>query len=706
MALGGLNLPVVDIGPSPVGGPGRTELWDVSRADFAQVEDITPKPRDGRDYRKVELVPPEIEVSDAELDRLAMYLQSEISFARNERYDEIDKFRRLRRKILNKFPDWPKDWPIANASQITIPVIELTADTLTSRVFQTVMAADPLAAVRTKNDAYSDFAVAYEEFLGMYSVEKLDMEDVLDNAVTEAINLGTAVVEVTTLRDRRMVYKYDPISKRYTKEKKDIFNGPKVYHFPIEDFWIRVGYQNIQTAPWCGKELRLTWSQVKDMAFAGEFNPASLKRLYNKVQNESDRNESLKDQDKQELQEPHDLQEFRIFELSVRWDADGDGLDEEILVYYHWESNTILRRKFNTFRNGRRPWIVFRNKRIPHRFYGRGVAEMLEQLQDEISTIHNQRIDNATIANLQIILVTKLIRGLSPGDRLWTGKIVKVTDVAKDVGTLRLGEIYPNTVNNENISRSYARELSGIGETATGQAQPVSRTTATAQLSLLEELNRRFDKTVKGFRKSIREIFIHQTDLFSEFGTNGLAEEWLGNRGALVESTLADPATFASGNVRVTVTSTKSTINREVEFQSAIAVMNLVVSMGQQMMALAQQFNPQAAGVVAHELVQAIKGPFRKVMEYSDSGNVDEAISVLAVLERILPAPEDMGGMAAAQSAENAAQAGRNGAVGNGAQPGPNQGAPATEGQPDMAALMSALGRGNGTGVQLAQRGR
>jgi hypothetical protein len=332
------------------------------------------------------------------------------------------------------------------------------------------------------------------------------------------------------------------------------------------------------------------------------------------------------------------------------------------------------------------------------------MAEMLEHLQEEISTIHNQRIDNATVANLQIILVKKLIRGLSPGDRLWSGKIVKADQ--EDVGTLRLGEIYPSTVNNEQIAQTYAKEISGVGDNINGQGQPVTRTTATAQLSMLEEANRRFDKPIKSIRKSIREIAVHCTDLMSDYGTNGLAEEWLGDRGAIVEEGLSNPETFAPGNVKVQTLSTRSSVNREVEFQSAVAVMNMVVQMGQQFMQLGTMANPQAAGVIAHELVQAIREPWKKVMQYSDSQNVDEAMSVLNVLTRILPAPEDLGGLAGAEAGAQAEAAGGRA----GANPGsngqqPTGGAPQeTEGSAGMAALLNAAGRGNGTKPRMASR--
>lgn len=699
MSQPSLVFPIDMLGPSAPGGTGSFGVNSVDSEDFTELEgeEDSFKPKDV----KVEMLPPEVELEEDQKKKLINYLQSELSQADSERWASMSDFARWRLKYRTKFPEFPKDWPLANSSQITIPVIRTAVHTLTSRVFQTVMAADPMLACRTKNPKFQDFAVDYEEFLGLYNTERLDLENVMDTVTTETILLGTSIVEVTTKRDRRSIMTYDPLTRRYKKQIKEIYNGPIVYHFPIEDFWCRTTYQDVQKAPWCGKEIRLTWSEIKDMALSGDFNPECINAIWKLPESGGDHSESERVQQKIENREPMDWQEYRIFELSVRWDVDGDGLDEELLLYFHWESRTLLRVKFNTFRNNRRPWIIFRYIRVPHRLYGEGMAEILEHLQEEISTIHNQRIDNSTVANLQIILVKKLIRGLSPGDRLWSGKIVKANQ--EDVGTLRLGEIYPSTVQNETISYGYARELSGVGEVATGQAQPVTRTTATAQLSLLEELNRRFDKPIKSLRKSMREVGVHCTDIMADYGTNGLAEEWLGEvRGARIEKFLADPSTFAPGNARIQILATKSTVNREVEFQSAIAVMNMIVQMGTQMIQLAQMGGPQAAGVVAHELVGAIREPWKKVMQYSDSQNVEEAMSVLNVLSRILPPPESLGGMGGAEDAANAEVAGgAGGSARNGNQSGTSGSIPPAGTDAGMATLLNAASRSNGTKSQV-----
>lgn len=704
MNIARMLVPTQHIGPGGPGTPfGTQDAELVEKKEFYKIEGDQVK------AKAAEMLPPEINMSEDQENRLIQYTLAELASAESERYEFISAFARWKRKYRTKFPEFPKDWPLAHSSQITIPIIRTAVQTATARVYQTIMAAIPMVSVRSKNPAYQDFAADYEEFLELYNTERIDMENVMDTVTTECIKMGTAVVEVTTRRDKRAVMKYDPLTRQYTREVKELYNGPIVYHLPIEDFWCRVGFQEIKDMPWCGKEIRVSWSTIKDMALAGDVDPDKIDRIWKRPQSTAAvANEALVEEQKIEDREPFDWQEYSLFELSMRWDMDGDGYDEEIMVYFHRDSRTFLRKKFNTFRNNRRPWIVFRYLRVEHRLYGEGMCEILEHLQEEISTIHNQRIDNATVANLQIILVKKLIRGLSPGDRLWSGKIVKADQ--EDVGLLRLGEIYPSTVNNEQIAKGYAQEISGIGATATGQAQPVTRTTATSQLSLLEELNRRFYKPVKSIRKSAREMAIHCSDLFVDYGTAGLAADWLGDeRGMRIEETLKDPRVFMPGNAIVTMAATSTTVNREVEFQSAIAVMNLVVQTGTQMLQLAQQFNqdPRALGSLANALVDAIKGPWKKVMQYSDASNVDEAIAVLAVLQRILPAPEDMGGMAAAD-AQAAAEtaAGSGGSAGGSSQPGAGGQAPGDEGNSRMEALLRQAGAPNGRSNGVAARRR
>ena len=692
-------IPLDILGPEPMGsGMPVLSVEEAQKGDFVDL--------DGPKAEPMPLIPPEIDFSENESARLTLYLDSELGLCDDERFEVMLKLARLERKYRAPFPTEPKDWPIANSSQLTVPVIKSAVNTLTARMLQTVLAADPLVSVRTRDEAWQEAVLQLEEFLDLYGKERLDLEDVIDEWVSEIILLGTGILENARRTDQMVDVSWDPLKATYTRTQVTLFDGPDIRRIPLEDFWIRAAYKDPNKAPWAGKSLNKTWGELKALALSGWCDPEKLDAMWKHPDGDDAIAETTKEAERIEQFEPHTRTPFRIHELLVRWDTDGDGIEEDILVRFHWPSRTILRAMYSPYRR-RRPWTVRRFIAIRDRFYGEGLAETLEHLQEEISTTHNQRIDNATIANLRIILVSRLIRGLSPGDRLWTGKIVKVNNVAEDVGSLQLGDIYPSTVQNESIAQQYVREVSGANDAMYGQATPVSRTTATAQMALLEEMNRRFDKVLKGFRSGILQAHKNLVYQFNESGTNGLAEEWLGPvRGAELEGYFANPLPIGQ-TIRMQILATRSSVNREVEFQTSVAVMNLVNQIGERMLSMTAQLAPQATPLVAHELVKAIRGPWRKIMQYTDPTNVDEALSVLSVLERILPSPEDLGGMGSAQAEESLRGAGRGGAGGgNPGQPGGGNGAPQSIDQSGMEALLRSLAGPQRSGAKVAQRSR
>jgi hypothetical protein len=613
----------------------------------------------GEKVKATPMTPAEVPLSKPMRERLIQYLDEELAIAEGERWQWVSKLARLKRKYRAPFPTTPKDFPVANSSQITIPIIKTAVDTLAARIQQTIMAAEPLASMRTEDNTeplLADLVFQYERFMDVFSKEKLNIEEILDTHTTEVIKLGTSILEVTTLLDRRAMVMWDPEQRKYEKKAKTMYSGPILYNVPIEDFWMRVTHQDPQTAPWCGKEIRLTWSQIKDMALAGDLNPKHIDNLW-KARREDTVPETVTKTETDEEIKPAGRDQFRIFELSVRWDVDGDGYDEELLLYYERRSRTLLRVKFNGFRNARRPWIVNRFKKIEHWFYGEGLAETLEHLQEEISTIHNQRLDSASIANMRLILVRAAIKGLRPGDRVWPGKIVKVpTSVKDDVGTLQLGDVPPSSFNNEQMALQYVERASAVGDSIAGTAQPVSRTTATAQLALLEEANRRFYKVVANTRRTTRQVYEHISDLFIQHGTGGLAELYLGQKfGPMLDQFLLLPHDYLARLFKIQIKSTKTTVNREVEFTTQIQVFNLSISLWQQIRAEAAQLNPEILPVLAHEFVKTIRPIFKKIMQYADADDPDQAVAVLSVLEQILPAAEGMGGMGGQGEGQDAA---------------------------------------------------
>src|SRR5882762_166701 len=147
-------LPVSIIGPDPTYGRGAMGADSMGPEDFHK--------EDGEPIKPAPMSPPEIEMSERAEMRLIQYLDAEVTLCRNERFEFINRLARFKEKYRTKFPEFPKDWPIANASQIVVPVIKTAVHTLSARIYQTLMAAEPPASIRTQDQDYQDFATDYE----------------------------------------------------------------------------------------------------------------------------------------------------------------------------------------------------------------------------------------------------------------------------------------------------------------------------------------------------------------------------------------------------------------------------------------------------------------------------------------------------------------------------------------------------------------
>lgn len=83
---------------------------------------------------------------------------------------------------------------------------------------------------------------------------------------------------------------------------------------------------------------------------------------------------------------------FERGEAYLRYDADGDGIQEEIVVFFDVKTRRPIFYDYlaNVFTNARRPYEVFRIHEIDGRWYGLGAVEMFEPMQTAIDLDYNR----------------------------------------------------------------------------------------------------------------------------------------------------------------------------------------------------------------------------------------------------------------------------------------------------------------------------
>jgi len=600
--------------------------------------------------RSVRQIPTELWGAIA--DEILFFLQDELQAAHNERQEFVQKIARWKIAYRAPLPTEPKHFPIWNAANSTYPLIKETVNTMAAQIAQSTLVVRPRWVLKDLAAEWKPFVDPIENFLDIAADRDMDLKKVAVPWLIEGAKLGTSMLEVGYDVDVRRIYKYTPDGRDAYPSRIVHRDGPRALHFPLQDFWIRFGETNEQEARWCARRMLLTEHELREAAAQGKL--FNLKSLEGRQITSRDR--AVRIDEDIEKTRPGSQDLWEIFKVWVSWDIDGDGTREELLLYFSRDALSFLSKKFNPYWHGRRPYVPFRYFPVEHRFYGEGLCEMLEGLQIGITDMHNRRADNHTLANAAMIIKRKMSKGLLPGDPLYAGKIIETADIWNDIREFRLSEPYQSTVQEEAILRQIADNLAGMSDAQRGSAMPVTRTTASAQIALLQEQAKRVDLTVQAAREALDSIGLYTVNLYYQFGTNGKAIEWLGERGRIVEAVFRLPKRVVEIGHALRVSTPTSLQNRQVKRENAIALFNLLVQMYERIMPFAQLLSPEQLPEVAHAMVRSANRFMQDVLETFEVTDAEDVLAGLAVLEKVLPAPEDLGGMDAFRRATESSQ--------------------------------------------------
>ena len=544
-------------------------------------------------------------------------------------------------------PDGPKTFPFFGASNLTLPVVKEAVNTLVAQLVQATLTARPRWVLQDLAEEWEPFVDEVEKFLDLASERDLNLGKNAVPWIIEAAKLGTSVIEVgyEVIEDENFLITSD--GKSVYPHVNVVHDGPITYPMNLEDFIIRFGELDLQRARWCGKRLRLNETDVFDQENNGRFKNGTFKEI-EKLQASRVPTDSTRLQEQIEETEPTDRLEYVFYEIWVRFNLrpkDQKPKMTQIVLYFSMELDKIVGAQFHPYWHGKRPFIKLGYFPVEGRFYDQGLCEMLEQIQEAISARYNARSDNITLASLKVFLKRKGVRALQPGDPLYSGKVLEVLDVHNDIRELAISEIYPSTVNEELMLREYGDRLAGTSEAIAGAAQPVSRTTASAQLALLQEQAKRIDLTIRDIRSGMNEIGSQGIDLYFQFGVNGKGIAWMGQKGRNVEALFRMPRRVVELGKAVRIQVPTSIQNKQVKRENSLAIFNLLNQMYREILPLAQGLAPEALPSVVQAMVKGAQKVLGDVLETFDISDPEEALAGLTVLERVLPRAEDMGGL-------------------------------------------------------------
>jgi hypothetical protein len=567
-----------------------------------------------------------------------------------------------------------KSFPYEGAANYVLPMTATDTDVLYARFMQTIHAPENIWTVSPLNERWKDAAKPLQDFLQILDHRLLKMYRVDKRAFLEMVKLGTAIYKTGWHYESRPVWTYDALGARVKRQR--IVSAPFVDHVRLADFLLPGYSYAIQPdeqggAPWTAERLRIRVDRLRSMAsasspFLPNIDKAKLDFVLKfeesgrpahdvKIQEldfvrrggpSSPTKETGDDFDKDsERGSPggattHLPREIELWEIHARFATQGDS-EDDIIVWYHQPTRTLLRSVYAFYHHGQRPYDPIRY--FPgDGFYGIGLCEQKEVFQAMSSELFNFTYDNVLLANSRMI-VARAGANISPGEPVYPYKVwLTDGDVRQDFGVFPMADIYSSLPVLQQHIQALGERRTGISDIQLGNMQQLpGRTPATTMLSLLQEGNRRPDLTIKDMRYEglsivgLRLIQLCQQFISSPVDLDG--ERWLQltvdmlgmPEGAIVAEKLATPLEPAEFGVGVSLTATSGSANKEVERQGALSLLQLATQVAPQFIQLVQ-VAMQSAGTplsdVALRSALGLQELYKRVLEQYDVRNIEEVL--------------------------------------------------------------------------------
>ncbi|HEY6019142.1 MAG TPA: hypothetical protein VIY48_04355, partial [Candidatus Paceibacterota bacterium] len=481
--------------------------------------------------------------------------------------------------------------------------IATDVDTLFARIMGHLFAPDNVFSCATWRPDWLEFAMRLQEFLQTRQ-EPLRIYDVTADWVLEILKLGTGVLKTRYKRETRTVY--DTWGGQVPQKRVSILDGPEVRHVSLWDFLLPPQATEVQTSPWASERILLEWNQYVSRVENGIYLPSTTIQQWIANQRGPTVLEELMRMDSYVQGRGTRLE---LWETWLDFDIAASGERFSILATIHLPTNEIVRVDFNPWTNQEKPFDVARFMRQEGRFYGIGLAEMLEPLQDEATAMHNQRIDSGTIANS---FMWKGKRGVVKADEpVFPGRWF-ILDNMEDIAPLNLAAgKYDSTLNYEQSTLAYAQKRTGVNDYILGESKPsIGYSTAYTTMEQKQTAVMRYDQTLREIRQALGSVGMRVAELYQQFNPGQLIFDILGPEdGQVVQQVLSFPPDLLRKGVSIVVTASSESLNKEVSIRQDVMLLQMLSQFYQQaiqMMMLA--LNPQVPQPVRDMAMMQVKG--------------------------------------------------------------------------------------------------
>lgn len=535
-------------------------------------------------------------VSVDEREHVMQMLTTEYTEAESERDRRKRRIQKWRKQLEIELSEEIKNTPIENASNVEMPITRMYANRAYGNTYGALSRDPPVQMTSLRDDpTLKKQAEIGQKYLNTLAKSPLDLDYQrrLKEFGREAVEMGTSFIYTPWIEESHNLKWRDEDGVDHQTEQVEHF-GPAMYTLPWEDVVYKSIWRDVQKMPCIFLHLQFSEQELYLAQETGYFK--NVDKILESPRTTPDESESA-----QSRLSKLDLSNFKIWDILIGYfwyDSDGDGTQEDIVWFFHKDTNTLLREEYNSL--GERPIYPIRYMRNTRSLTGTGVCQLLESIQDEGTAIHNMRNDNMKIANTRMFAV-KGNSNIKAKERIYAGKIWEMDNPRDDIQAIPIGEVYGSSMEAEMQDFNLAEQVTAMPAIMGGQADPTlkSRDTFAGQNLRLSQGNKVFESVVDDMQDDVScalrgifyQLILHHDDVMQkERQIARLSQEDLAILDSLLSMDIAEvPIKFAFS---LSMTDIDKTY--EVMRQNYVMASTLYSQFSQQTIPLMEQiFGPQ-----------------------------------------------------------------------------------------------------------------
>lgn len=569
--------------------------------------------------------PREIVLSSETEQRLIFYLREELIRHYFEREQMIEELKMWQNQYWAKPVQERRTFPFRGAANIIVPITAIAVETIHARIMTQLWAVKPFIAWHARGPLGADIEKPAENWFDYELNHNIKIYRPLSNTVLEGVKFGTMIGKTGYENITRKAIR--PVGEDREEEVTVTIRRGATYDYVSQSrLLFSFTFRNPQLDPWIGEEHSNTPARIKVMEESGFFRKGTYEALYAWVQQATIGTPPAlarhyeREQEREEQRESHWPRRLDWTEVWAAFDVDGDGREEDIVVHFHYPSLTIMSCRYNWYEDLHKPYRVGVYQEVEGRWRGIGICKMNEQFQREITTMHRQRLDNATMANMRMIKVHKL-SGYGPNEPVFPGKMWFLEDM-EHLEPIQMMEVYQSAFANEQATLIFSQQRTKVNESMMGMPQQGTPGTATAELSRVQEGNKSFDYIMKNVKVFVGEISADLLANTIQFGPRHREIFQYVEGGDRLAILFQLPLPLIRDSIVFEIAATSQQQNRIVDRQNWVQIATLLQQYYTGMLQLAAA-NPQLIPIILNKAMLGATEALKQILETFDVRNIN-----------------------------------------------------------------------------------